>query len=106
MFQNSSNMYVLSWQKKGGLTLLHSSKQLKQNWCIQESVKHLLLILPKHIAQFGGEFAPSPRSEFAFPMSDSDIDLIKFRILEFRLNGAAGSGGVVEHCSTCSGVGG
>lgn len=35
-------------------TLLHSSKQLKQNWCIHESVKHLLLTRPKQIEQFGG----------------------------------------------------
>lgn len=36
------------------LTLLHSSKQLKQNWCMHESVKHLLLTRPRQIEQFGG----------------------------------------------------
>lgn len=36
------------------LTLLHSKRQLKQNWCIQESVKHLLFTRPKQIEQFGG----------------------------------------------------
>lgn len=36
------------------LILLHSSKHLKQNWCRQESVKHLFLHLPRQMAQFGG----------------------------------------------------
>nr|CAH7742227.1 unnamed protein product [Callosobruchus chinensis] len=36
------------------LTLDHSRRHLKQNWCIQESEKHLFEKLPKHIAQFGG----------------------------------------------------
>lgn len=36
------------------LTLLHSSRQLKQNWCMHESVKHLLFTRPKQIEQFGG----------------------------------------------------
>lgn len=35
-------------------TFDHSSKHLKQNWCMHESEKHLLMQFPKQIAQFGG----------------------------------------------------
>lgn len=56
-------------------TLLHSSKQLKQNWCIHESVKHLLFTRPKQIEQFGGgEWLASWRcwSSLLFPDSPAD----------------------------------
>lgn len=38
-------------------TLDHSNRHWKQNWCMQESEKHLFVQLPRHIAQFGGVFA-------------------------------------------------
>lgn len=36
------------------ITLLHSQRHLKQNWCMQESVKHLRRQRDKQIAQLGG----------------------------------------------------
>lgn len=39
---------------KKKLTFDHSSRHLKQNSCIHESEKHLLLQDPRQIAQFGG----------------------------------------------------
>lgn len=62
------------------ITLLHSSKQLKQNWCIHESVKHLLLTRPKQMEQFGGgEWFASCRcwSSLLLPESSAEPDFFK-----------------------------
>lgn len=37
-------------------TLLHSRRQLKQNWCIHESVKHLFFTELRQMEQFGGDW--------------------------------------------------
>lgn len=39
---------------KTSLTFDHSNRHLKQNWCIQESEKHLFEKEPKQMAQLGG----------------------------------------------------
>lgn len=55
IFIRSTKFQILqTWIWELLLTLLHVSKQLKQNWCMHEFVKHLLLILPKQMAQLGG----------------------------------------------------
>lgn len=93
------------------LTLLHSSRQLKQNWWRHESVKHLFLYVPRQMGQLGGgdpDLSSVAVSLAAFVLSASAVPPPPSAALALTWAGGVGDltlSGVTELTSMHSGVG-